>query len=272
MKYLFDADLFVFRASASCEHKITAKEAEFDGTVAGDVVMLPIETAYQRLENLLQVTYNTLGIKDNSNVSMFLAGETNYRKRINPEYKANRPPKPVYLPALRDYVIQNCGAVCAEDQEADDCLGIAQTKCWDAGEQSCIVSVDKDLYQIPGTHFRFLKWTGSEAFPATFEEGIIEIDEDEALYNFYVQLLMGDNTDNVKGCPKIGPVKAEKALRPFYGDEIGLCHAVYEKYAEAYPDMCIDELDDLITMVGQMVWIRRQPDQLWVSPLTKGVI
>ena len=35
---------------------------------------------------------------------------------------------------------------------------------------------------------------------------------------FYSQVLTGDTADNYKGCPKVGPVKAEKILDKAEGD------------------------------------------------------
>jgi 5'-3' exonuclease len=125
----------------------------------------------------------------------------------------------------------------------------------DEKEQSVIVSIDKDLLQIPGSHYNFVK---SE---------FTEVSEEEGMFSFYIQLLMGDSTDNVSGCPGIGPKKAEKALRPFIGDEEGMYRAVVDKYTEAYPQLAEEEIEDIIITTGRLVWIRRKEGELWLPPI-----
>jgi len=67
---------------------------------------------------------------------------------------------------------------------------------------SIIVSVDKDFKSIPCRLYN----------PDKPEEGIVEVTKDEAdRYHLY-QTLVGDASDNYKGCPSVGPVKALKIL------------------------------------------------------------
>ena len=46
-----------------------------------------------------------------------------------------------------------------------------------------------------------------ESFPQ-----IVQIDEAEANYNFWLQVLKGDGTDNISGIPGMGEVKGRKLL------------------------------------------------------------
>ena len=78
--------------------------------------------------------------------------------------------------------------------EADDVLGILGS----SNPDSIIWSEDKDLLTIPAKH-----WIAGQVF---------EQDEAGADYNFYYQTLIGDTTDNYKGCPKVGSVTAHKLL------------------------------------------------------------
>ena len=41
---------------------------------------------------------------------------------------------------------------------------------------------------------------------------VVEVDKEEADFNFLYQTLVGDSTDNYKGCPTVGAKKAEKLL------------------------------------------------------------
>ena len=83
-----------------------------------------------------------------------LTDKKNFRKDILPSYKDNRKQKrkPLALPFLRQYCIEKYEAVIMDSLEADDVLGILATE--PSNEERIIVSIDKDLYQIP---VRFLK-------------------------------------------------------------------------------------------------------------------
>jgi len=253
MHVLVDADILAVRVAASCEHKVTADEAAFDGREAGEVDILPIEAAYHRMENLVIQISQATGLDDPKEVAYFLRSVNgNFRKDIYPDYKANRTtPKPQYTVPLEEYLIQNYGAMRADHQEADDDLGIAATTCWEAGERAVIVTIDKDLKQIPGSHYNFLKdeWD--------------EVDEHEGDFQFYTQLLMGDSVDNIKGCPKIGVKTAEKLLRPYFGDALNMQEVAFNTYQKAYPQQCADEVREIIVLVGRLVYIRKHVGELW---------
>ena len=84
---------------------------------------------------------------------VFLSGSGNFRKTLYPEYKANRKdkPKPKHLQLLRTYLTEHWNAVLANGCEADDLLGVHQT------DNTVICSIDKDLLQIPGTHYNWVR-------------------------------------------------------------------------------------------------------------------
>lgn len=139
--------------------------------------------------------------------------EGNYRRQLFPDYKANRTqPKPKWLEDLKEFLIVDHGAEIALGMEADDALGIAQVNAlrkfdpdpnyWNQPKylESVICSIDKDLLQIPGNHYNFVK---KEQFYVSPHMGMLQ---------FYTQLLVGDVSDNVLGVIGIGPKKAEKAL------------------------------------------------------------
>jgi 5'-3' exonuclease len=82
-------------------------------------------------------------------------------------------------------------------------LANAQTK------DTCIVSIDKDLDQIPGEHYH----PGIRRQQVFIREPkFYTITPEQGLYFFYYQLLIGDGSDNIKGAPGIGPKKADKIL------------------------------------------------------------
>ena len=82
--------------------------------------------------------------------------------------------------------------------EADDIVAWCSTRK-DLGT-TVICSPDKDLCQMPGMLYNYQ--TGE----------LREVSKDEALENFQMQMLTGDVTDNIKGIPGLGAVKARKKL------------------------------------------------------------
>jgi DNA polymerase-1 len=76
-------------------------------------------------------------------------------------------------------------------------MGILSTE--PAEEERVIVSIDKDLKQIPG----LLSSDGKT---------IKEVNKAQADYWFLIQTLAGDLTDGYSGCPGIGVKTAEKLL------------------------------------------------------------
>jgi DNA polymerase-1 len=182
MLALIDMDLVAFRCAASAEN---------------ETLDIAIHRMQELLDQLLEKTQAT-------EYKAFLSGKGNFRKTIYPEYKAQRSSvKPIHLQDLREFACSNLGAEVTENNlEADDYLGIYQT------EESVIVSLDKDLLQIPGKHYRW----GISTSKWVKEEDYITQTELEGSRLLYEQCLKGDTSDNVKGVKGIGEKGAKKLL------------------------------------------------------------
>ena len=186
---------------------------------------------------------------------MYLTEEndpTQFRRRIYPEYKAHRlQPKPKHYRAIRAYLQEHYDAEVVYEIEADDALGIHQSGgLFRHNDQTVIISIDKDLKQIPGNHYNFVKLEASFVTP------------EEGLRHFYTQLLTGDSSDNVKGVWKCGPVKAAKILEGAT-DEIDMFVRVHNEYQN----------DDEMKMNGRVLWIWKKPNDDWIhhyERLTNG--
>ena len=175
----------------------------------------------------------------------YLTGKRNFRNEIaiTAPYKGNRKSaKPKHYQLLRDYMESAWSFTMIEDQEADDAIGIAAYEM-EVGEY-CICSIDKDLDMLRGDHYNFVK---DERYFITEEEGI---------KNFYKQLLMGDRVDNIIGIKGIGTVKAERLLKECKNE-----NEMYLAILEAYEGNAERVLEN-----GRLLWIRRQPLQLWTPP------
>jgi len=155
------------------------------------------ESMEKDLEELLETVYAT-------DYVMAVKGEGNYRDHMYPEYKATRSrdhvKSNVVVPRLRKIAVSRGKAIAAHGMEADDLLRIWAEQCKQHEQEYVICSIDKDLLCIPGKHYRM------------HNHNFVNISEAESRKLYYIQLLMGDATDNIKGLPGIGPVKAEKMV------------------------------------------------------------
>ena len=137
---------------------------------------------------------------------MFIAikGYDNWRKDYYPQYKANRPElEPDMKKALtyaHQHLVGDCGAVQADGMEADDLVSIWAHEARAEDIPYVIAGIDKDLLQIPGNHYNYVKNTHQF------------IDDDTANYNLMIQCMIGDSSDNIPGVKGIGPVKAKKYM------------------------------------------------------------
>lgn len=191
--------------------------------------------------------------------------ENNFRYQICPDYKANRTqPKPKWHQEIKEHLIVKWGAEFSYGMEADDSLGIAQR--WDNMKletadlnkeqfSTCICTIDKDLKQVPGLHYNFVK-----------KEWAI-VTEREGLRYFYAQILIGDVSDNIKGCKGIGPIKAERSLPISYESESDLFTAVHGLYRQQHKDWSDTQIAEHILRVGRLLKIRQQEEEkLWNPP------
>ncbi len=122
-------------------------------------------------------------------------------------------------------------------------------------DNTVICSIDKDLQQIPGNHYNFVKKEHSFVTP------------EEAIQNFYKQILTGDAADNIKGAKGIGPVRAGKIIGGLGSDIHALEKAVFETYFNSFQITSPEgskEIRKYITKIGQVLKIRQQEEEpLW---------
>jgi hypothetical protein len=174
----------------------------------------------------------------------------NFREQIATtlKYKGNREAqqRPKHYKALAEYLVSDFGAQYSRGQEADDDLGIRATVL----EGSVIVSLDKDLDQVPGKHYNWVK------------EEEYDISKKEGLLNFYSQVLSGDPTDNIQGLTGIGPVKARKLLGTAASgkDCWEIVRAAYQgEFGESGTYRAIEN--------ARLCWVRREHNQIWEPPV-----
>lgn len=186
---LIDGDILVYTVAFQVEQPIDWGDDMW--TLHAD-----LKEAKQRLDLELS-EFKALLRARSVRVALSDSTERNFRKKLWPEYKANRTQrKPVVYAALRQYVKEVWRAVIKPGIEADDLLGIWSTE---KPGKSVIVSADKDLRTVPGLIYS----------PSKHDLGILEITKEEADRNHLIQTLTGDRTDGYPGCPGIGEKRAE---------------------------------------------------------------
>ena len=174
-------------------------------------------------------------------------GEGNFRNDIYPEYKSNRHADPKkrnpFVPTLRKMAVDAGMAVAAHGMEADDLLRMWQQECKSKQEPYVICSIDKDLKCIPGRHYLMHK------------NEFLDVSEAEAVRFYYEQLLKGDPTDNIKGIPKVGDVKAKKYLA---GDST---EAQFQyTVSEAYQGYFGNDWEKELLLNGQLIHLKKTVD------------
>lgn len=224
MKALVDADILVYRFGFASD---------------GD----PAEFALARISEFLDNLQAMEGIDE---VWGYLTGSNNFRNEIakTAPYKGNRVmAKPYHYQLLREYMERAWGFEVIDGMEADDAIGIEAYR--HEPEETIIVSIDKDLNMIRGHHYNFVK-----------EEKYF-ITEEEAIRNFYLQILTGDKVDNIIGLDGIGPVKSKKLLKDC-NTELEMYEAVLKAY---------DGDEARVLENARLLWILREEKQVWHPPV-----
>lgn len=235
---LIDADILLYQSISASE-----QEVEFEQDLW--VMYSDLNVAHEMFtEKLDAIT----GIFPEAPYRLCFSDARNFRKEINPTYKANRKAtrKPMAFKEFRAQIMDAYPSITKPSLEADDILGILATK---PGADAIIVSGDKDLMQIPGRHLK--------------KGEIVEVSEREGDAFFYHQILTGDQVDGYPGCPGIGKVKAEKILSKPEAQE-----TPWEFIVEAYEKAGLTSDDALLN--ARMARILRWDD--WDNDQQKVIL
>lgn len=278
-----DGDVICYRAGYAAEHtmyhvhyKADGKQETkvFDGAaeykdflassgfgpldylVENEVVVEDESAAIYNVNSIIRAIADDLQVDLDSEVRVYLSGETNYRLSVGTikPYKGNRDPtrKPVHAPAIKQYIRNKYDCQVSDGQEADDDMAIAHYAMWERDPESTVIAtIDKDLNTIPGKHYNFVTKAAYYVTP------------EEANKFFWTQMIAGDPTDNVPGIPKYGMGKAEKALMGWDGatnpDIVDMIRTLYvQSYGEKW--------EDAMTEMGRLLYIRKRPDEWWEIP------
>lgn len=235
MNALIDGDIVAYRCAASANED-------------------PLDIALERTDALIErILYEM-----NSDIyELWLSGDKNFRKDLNPQYKANRKDlvKPQWLEQVKQHMVVGWNARITDGNEADDELGISQA----TGDGNTIIcTIDKDLLQVPGEHFNFVTGIRRTISPL------------EGLHNLYYQAIMGDSSDNILGYDYKARSKLPKFLEPKIQYLMSLDNELdmYEFVADMYSDSAswTDDWRSRLHMNMDCLYIWRKPNDKWRVP------
>lgn len=196
MQLLIDGDILLHRFAFANQYSI-----DWDGD--GDFTV--VKNA-ERAKLELDETVQSLMKSTKTKFYVFcISSIFNFRYRVLPTYKHNRSgEKPELYDILLKHALESYNTMTYKNLEADDLMGILSTE---EPEEWVVATLDKDLDQIPGWHYNWNK------------DSLYRVDQPYCDYWFMRQVLIGDPTDGYKGCPGIGPKKADKLIGSMLDDE-----------------------------------------------------
>lgn len=193
-----DADIQCFEAALVHSDWVQFDESE-PGFWEGDLA-----AACDMVDEAMRIAQEIVGADD---IIVVLSDPTGqyFRKDLHPDYKANRSggkPRPDILQDVKRHVRDTWEAKWKRGLEGDDVLGLYHTQ----GKRTVAWSLDKDMFTLPGEFIRSGRLEDFESFEQVTVEPV------EADRFWMKQALMGDATDGYKGCPGIGPKRADERL------------------------------------------------------------
>ena len=231
---LIDGDLIAYRAGFGGQKKLP------DGTIEP----VPDAVMKSRVDSFI-VDLLMFDLPDCTDYEGYLSldSESNFRNAIavTAPYKGNRTAaKPHHYDLIRDRLLTYWEFHGIIGQEADDSLAQEQTE---QGDKTVIVSIDKDMLQVPGWHYNFVNRTMQKL---TFFEGF---------RNFCVQMLMGDKVDNIIGLHRVGIKTAQKIVNDTSPWEAALLETVALEYKK-HGDTELKHFKEN----AKLLWLRRRKD------------
>lgn len=247
MQPLIDGDVLVYSIAF-------ANQKVINGELVLESVDKVNEMVDERIKEICASVYAT------ESPRIFLTGKRNFRfdvATVQP-YKGNRKKqKPHYYKYIRSYLEAQWGAEVVDGMEADDALAIAQTERLKE-RNTIICTIDKDLAQVPGFHFRWENGKAGQWGPEWVDElGYLKLKGPKKVIGtglkfFYSQVLTGDSTDTYGGLPGCGPIRAFAILNECNSDE-----EMYNVVLEAFQFKYGEEAEERLLEQGRLAWMCR---------------
>lgn len=181
-------------------------EALIDGDVLHHTALWKSEDLGMYQENSERILSSWLAATACSSYRMAVGGPKNFRKDFYPDYKdiparvKSRKTAVEHAAEAKDWFFQQPNVFIADGFEADDLLGIWMTET--EGTERVMLSVDKDLLQVPGLHYN----------PHYLKQEFQDVTVAQSFRYLQYQFFLGDYMDRIPGLDGIGPKKAEAFL------------------------------------------------------------
>lgn len=227
----------------------------------------PVDVGFlqQRLRDKIEIITKAAGCKE---YVFYFSDGGNFRFDIakQQKYKGNRDgfEKPYHWKTVDSYIKDNYDYISVVGREADDALAERQRR----DKNTIICTRDKDLLITPGWHYRWSCGERQKEVPPHY------VDEDTAWQNFFFQMLIGDNTDNIPGCGEkeevmwggelkmrrkgVGKKAAIKLLQDVK-DKWTLYHIVRMEYFKRFD---VDWKDKMLEN-ARLLFVGQNPDELF---------
>lgn len=255
MKAHYDGDVYVYMAGFAAE-----KQSNPQMSHAKRCLTMLVNSHKEFIEQRFKVKESIfyLTADDRSNFR--------YEVAKTQPYKGNRKAsgKPFFYEELRDELQLKYSAEMTFGQEADDLMAI---RACDNPKKNIIISKDKDLRMVPGWHWEM----NVNHLPFYADDpGFLMVQRQSAgkakVFGvgtkwFYFQCLVGDRVDNIPGIKGMGDMKAYEALK-----ECTSAIDMYSKVLDIYQEH--GHTKDRLIEVGQLLWMRRNREEMWDPKLT----
>jgi len=193
--HFVDADSLLFICTYSPIDKETGEipELEFE------------EVTYRLREKLAEIQLNIEEFYNIKQTFLFVGGKNNFRYKLYPEYKSNRKSeKPKWFYELKDYLINELGAIPAIQGEADDLI----YESYKMSEGNCVIStIDKDI-MINAPNTPLYNYRSYDDVVGEWKQ----INTKESRLAIATQVICGDTTDFIKGAFGVGKAWCDKHL------------------------------------------------------------
>ena len=199
---LLDAYSQIFRSFYAIRHLTNARGEAVNAAFVFTKLLLKLERRFP----------------ERRSVMLFDCGKVDFRLKLAPDYKANRPPMPDDLKSQIPLIKRIAAAFgwqqyACEGYEADDLIGAVARHC-EKDYRIMVLSSDKDLSQLVNENISML--VPQNGNKGDFElRGVAEVTEKfgvapEMIVDYLA--LLGDSSDNIAGVPGIGPKSAAELL------------------------------------------------------------
>ena len=215
--FLVDANGLMYRAFYALPEEIATSAGEPTNALLGFANML----------TKLLTTYRPQG------VLVCWDEKPTHRLEMHPDYKASRRPMPDLLRAQRPHfrpLVEAFGYqnFSVPGWEADDVIGTLSQLADDAGVPTCVVSTDRDAFQLVSDNVCLMMTPRGVDDPQVYtpERVVARLGIPPERVPDYIGL-KGDTGDDIKGVPGIGDKTASELLQQF-----GSIDGIYEHIDE----------------------------------------